>query len=320
MLNAPCVLITGANGFVGKQSMNSLSAQGVDVIGAQRSIPILNTVNVIAVGNIDSETNWSAALTNVGIVIHTAARAYIVKDSAPDILTAYREVNTAGTLNLARQAAVAGVKRFIFISSIKVNGESTTELPGFTENDLPNPSDPYGTSKMEAEEGLWKISADTGMELVIIRPPLIYGAGVKANFHSLMSLANTNFPLPFGAIHNSRSMVYVGNLVDFIVKCIDHPAAANQIFLISDGIDLSLTELLRLLRSAMAKSRRLIPVPVFLFRVVGFVIGRRTVIDRLVGSLQIDSSKARELLNWQPPYTVEQGIKATVNDFLKSRK
>jgi nucleoside-diphosphate-sugar epimerase len=320
MLNAPCVLITGANGFVGQQLMSTLSTHGVDVIGALRSIPISNTENVVAVGNINSTTNWSAALTKVQVVIHTAARAHIMKDSAPDILAAYREVNTAGTLNLARQAADAGVKRFIFISSIKVNGETTTKLPAFTEYDIPSPLDPYGISKMEAEEGLLKLSKNTGMEVVIIRPPLVYGAGVKANFHNLMKLADTCLPLPFGAIHNMRSMIYVHNLVDFIRECIDHPAAANQVFLLSDGQDFSLTQLVTLLRSFMCNPRRLIPIPVLVFRIAGLLVGKNPVVDRLVGSLQVDADKARKLLGWVPPYTVEQGIQATVGSFMEAKK
>lgn len=320
MLKAPCVLITGANGFLGSQLFNSLYLQGMNVKGAVRLDSIPNRESVVAVGDINSSTNWSAALERTDVIVHTAARAHVMIDNESDILGAYREVNTAGTLNLARQAADAGVKRFIFISSIKVNGETTTALPDFTEIDPPSPSDPYGISKMEAEKGLSKISADTGMELVIIRPPLVYGSGVKANFHSLMNLANSNFPLPFGAIHNARSMVYIGNLVDFIVKCIIHPSAANQTFLVSDGRDLSLAELMRLLRLAMRKSIRLIPVPVAILRVIGLLSGKRTIVDRLTGSLKVDSSKACELLDWKPPYTVEEGLKLTVDEFLKSQK
>ncbi|SIS47341.1 UDP-glucose 4-epimerase family protein [Neptunomonas antarctica] len=317
MLDGVCVLITGANGFLGKHLIHVFSEKGIDVIGAYRAVSTSSDQNSVAIGNIDSMTDWSNVLKKRQVVIHTAARAHIMKDSAVDPLTAYREVNTAGTLHLARQAAMAGVKRFIFISSIKVNGETTTSLPAFAVNDTPAPQDPYGVSKMEAEDGLRKIAQDAGMEVVIIRPPLIYGPGVKANFRNLMKLANTAVPLPFGAIHNIRSMLYIGNLVGFIVKCIDHPAAANQTFLLSDGQDLSLTELLCLLRSSMKKPTRLVPVSASFFRVAGSVTGKRAVVDRLVGSLQVDSSKACELLNWQPPYTVEQGIKATTDHFLK---
>lgn len=317
MSNLPNVLLTGANGFVGRRLMDYLSAKGFNVLGAARFISTPGADNEIAVGDINATNDWSAAFQDRQVVIHAAARAHVMKDEESDPLSVYREVNTAGTLNLARQAAKAGVKRFIFISSIKVNGETTTSLPAFTESDVPAPQDPYGVSKREAEDCLRKIAHSTGMEVVIIRPPLVYGPGVKANFRNLMKLANTRVPLPFGAIHNLRSMVYVGNLVDFIVKCIDHPAAKNQTFLLSDGKDLSLTGLLCLLRSSMAKPSRLIPVPASLFRLAGSITGKRAVVDRLVGSLQVDASKACELLHWQPPYTVEQGIKATTDHYLK---
>lgn len=314
------IVLTGASGFLGKGIMNTLKVIGRHtVIGITRSTTVGASEAGFTISNIDSLTDWTDGLQGADVIIHTAARVHIMNDLPLDNLAEYRKVNVDGTINLANQAIKAKVKRFIFISSIKVNGESTTGLPAFTEKDDSYPLDPYGISKMEAEEGLLKISQDTSMEIVIIRPPLVYGPGVKANFFSLMKLANTSIPLPFGAVRNARSMVYVGNLVDFIVKCVDHPAAANQVFLISDGDDVSLSELMRLLRLAMVKSICLIPVPASLFRAVGLIIGKSAVVERLVGSLQIDSSKAQELLNWQPPYTVEQGIKATVDEFLKSR-
>lgn len=320
MHNHSHVLLTGSNGFVGRHLINFLSENDINFVGVLRALPTSKADNMIPIGDINSSTDWSDVLKERQVIIHMAARAHIMKDKAVDPLIEYREVNTAGTLNLARQAAVAGVKRFIFISSIKVNGETTTSLPAYIETDEPAPQDPYGISKMEAETGLRKIANETGMEVVIIRSPLVYGPGVKANFYNLMKLANTCVPLPFGAIHNARSMVYVGNLVDFVVKCIDHPAAGNQTFLLSDGRDLSLAELLSLLRSSMKKPARLVSIPALLFRIAGLITGKSTLVDRLVGSLQVDTSKACELLDWQPPYTVEQGIEATIGHFFEGNK
>ncbi|MBO9497508.1 SDR family oxidoreductase, partial [Thalassotalea sp. G20_0] len=269
---------------------------------------------------INDTTNWSVALRGIDIIIHLAARAHIMGDEAADPLSEYRLVNVAGTLNLARQAAAAGVKRFIFVSSIKVNGETTSGLQPFTESLTCEVHDPYGMSKKEAEDGLRIIAAETGMEVVIIRPPLVYGAGVKANFLNLMKLADTPIPLPFGAINNKRSMVYVGNLVDFIIQCIDHPSAANQTFLVCDGEDLSLRSLLDMIRASLGRPPRLVPIPAFLFQIAGSIAGKREVVDRLVGNLQIDSSKARNLLNWVPTFTVQQGIDSTIASYLKCKE
>jgi len=269
---------------------------------------------------INERTEWAQGLLGQDVVIHCAARAHIMNEEVADPLEEYRRVNVDGTLNLAQQAADTGVKRFIYISSIKVNGESTSGSGPFTEKATAKPLDPYGVSKFEAEEGLKKIAVDTGMEVVIIRPPLVYGAGVKANFLNLLKLSNTGLPLPFGLVNNKRSMVYVENLVDFIVKCIDNPTAANQTFLISDNDNLSLSCLLQLIRKSMNKSARLIPVPIFLFKLAGLMFRKQDVMDRLVGDLQVDSSKAMSLLDWKPPYTVEQGIQATVDSFLKDNK
>jgi nucleoside-diphosphate-sugar epimerase len=318
MSNNSKILLTGSSGFVGSFLRKSLADKSVNFIG--RNAVKLNECDNFFQQDIGPDVDYTAALYGVSVVIHCAARAHIMNDAAVDPLAVYREVNTAGTLNLARQAATAGVRRFIFISSIKVNGESTTGLPAFSVQDNPAPLDPYGISKMEAEAGLRDIAAHTGMETVIIRPPLVYGSGVKANFLSLMKLARMALPLPFGAIRNSRSMVYIGNLVDFIIKSIDHPAAANQTFIISDGRDLSLAELLTVIRLAMGRSSGLFPVPPILFKLVGAVTAKNELVDRLVGSLQVDSSKASDLLGWQPLYTVEQGIQATVASFLEVNK
>lgn len=314
------LLVTGASGFVGHALLAQLQDCSLNYRSAFRNLPKSYDQHAVAVGVINDTTNWSVALQGIDIIIHLAARAHIMGDEAADPLSEYRLVNVAGTLNLARQAAAAGVKRFIFVSSIKVNGETTSGLQPFTESLTCEVQDPYGISKKEAEDGLRIIAAETGMEVVIIRPPLVYGAGVKANFLNLMKLADTPIPLPFGAINNKRSMVYVGNLVDFIIQCIDHPSAANQTFLVCDGEDLSLRTLLGMMRASLGRPLRLVPIPAFLLQIVGSIAGKREVVDRLVGDLQIDSSKARNLLNWVPPFTVQQGINATVASYLQSKE
>jgi nucleoside-diphosphate-sugar epimerase len=232
-----------------------------------------------------------------------------MKDEVADPLAEYRRVNVDGTLNLARQAAAAGVKRFIFISSINVNGEQTSPFKPFTADDLVSPNDVTGISKWEAEQGLQQLAAETGMELVIIRPPLVYGPGVKGNFASMIKLVAKGLPLPLGAIHNQRSLVAVDNLVDLIITCIDHPAAANQVFLAGDGQDMSTTELLRGVARAMGKPSRLIPVPASLLMLGATVLGKKAMAQRLLGSLQVDISKARNLLGWEPPVSVDEGLK-----------
>ncbi|MGI1677501.1 MAG: SDR family oxidoreductase [Cellvibrionaceae bacterium] len=312
------IVLTGATGFVGGHLYRSLLHHDVHVIGRSKPSETLDSHFFQAL--IEKNIDFSNVLLSTDILIHCAARAHVMKDEEADPLHTYREVNTAGTLNLAHQAALAGVKRFIFISSIKVNGETTNSSSPFSEQDLPAPQDPYGVSKMEAEAGLRLIAEETGMEVVIIRPPLVYGPGVKANFLSLIKLARMKIPLPFGGIKNARSMIYVDNLVDFIICCIDNPAAKNQTFLISDGKDLSLSDLLILMRRAMGKSPSLFPVPIILFKIAGAVTGKRAFVERLFGSLQVDSTKAHELLGWKPPYTVEQGIQNTIDSFCESNK
>ena len=314
------ILITGSSGFLGSNIINKLELLDYNIISVLRKITSASSSNSMQIGEINGDTDYKDIFVGTDIVIHCAARAHIMNEEVADTLAEYRWVNVDGTLNLAQQAADAGVKRFIYISSIKVNGESTSGSVPFTEKDTATPIDPYGVSKYEAEEGLKKIAAETGMEVVIIRPPLVYGAGVKANFLNLLKLSSTKFPLPFGLVNNKRSMVYVNNLVDFIVKCIDHSAAANQTFLISDNDDLSLSGLLQLIRKSMNKSARLIPVPIFLFKLAGLIFRKQDVVDRLVGDLQVDTSKAISLLDWKPPYTVEQGIQATVDSFLENNK
>lgn len=316
-----CILLTGSTGFVGSALLSELKKfPDFRVISAVRSAVSPASDDVVVVGNIDGTTDYSSALNGVDVVVHSAARAHIMRYEVADPLAEYRTVNVEGTLNLAKQAVAAGVKRFVYISSIKVNGESTTGLQAFTESDSAKPEDPYGVSKHEAEEGLRLLAEETGLEVVIIRPPLVYGPGVKANFLSLLKLSATALPLPFGSLKNKRSMVYVGNLVSFIILCIQHPAAANQTFLVSDGEDVSLRNLVTYIRLCLGRSPRLLPVPVGLFKLAGALTGKRGMVDRLVGDLQVDSSKARTLLEWVPPFTVEQGIAATVADFMSKDK
>jgi len=241
-------------------------------------------------------------------VIHAAARVHVMSDSENDPLAAFREINVKGSLDLARQAAAAGVKRFIFISSIKVNGERTSKGQPFNSHDAASPEDFYGISKHEAEQGLRALAAETGMEVVIIRPPLVYGPGVKGNFASMIKLVGKGLPLPLGAVHNKRSLVALDNLVDLIITCIDHPGAANETFLVSDGEDLSTTQLLQGVAEAMGKPSRLIPVPASLLQFGTTLLGKKAVAQRLLGSLQVDISHAQKCLNWTPPLTVKQGL------------
>lgn len=264
-----------------------------------------------------SDAHWQNALHGVHIVLHCAARVHVMNDQSTDPLTEFRRVNVEGTLRLARQAAAAGVKRFIYLSSIKVNGEGTHLGAPYLADAQPAPTDPYGISKMEAEQGLLALAAETGMQVVIIRPVLVYGPGVKANFLSMMRWLQKGVPLPFGAIHNSRSLVALDNLVDLIAICIDHPAAANQTFLVSDGEDLSTTELLRRMGVALGKPARLLPVPSRLLEVAAAILGKQALAQRLCGSLEVDISKARELLNWTPPVNVEDALRKTASYFLE---
>jgi nucleoside-diphosphate-sugar epimerase len=257
-------------------------------------------------------------LAGVSVVIHCAARVHVMNEEATEPLAEFRRVNVAGTLRLARQAAEAGVRRFLFVSSIKVNGEHSQPGRPFTADQHPAPGDPYGVSKCEAETGLRALSQETGMEVVIIRPPLVYGPGVKANFLAMMRWLWRGVPLPLGGItDNRRSLVFLDNLVDLIVTCIDHPAAANQTFLVSDDEDLSTTALLRRMAAALGRPARLVPVPVGLITLGARMIGRPGVAQRLCGSLQVDIGKTKELLDWSPPVSVGEGLRRTAEHWLK---
>lgn len=315
-MNAPKILVTGVSGFVGEAVVFRLLLDKKFIpIAAARGATRLNGLCTV----VPFELTDSKALPNlndVQVVIHAAARVHVMNETAIDALTEFRKVNVEGTLRLARRAAESGVKRFIFISSIKVNGESTVLGKPFKADDLPVPVDPYGVSKHEAEEALKQLSFDTGMEIVIIRPPLVYGPGVKANFLSMLSWLNKGIPLPLGAIGNQRSLVAIGNLVDMIVTCIEHPAAANQIFLVSDGDDLSTSQLLRCLARALGKKVWLLPLPEWLLKLVASAIGRPAVAQRICGSLHIDIDKNRKLLGWTPPIKVEAAMRQTARQYL----
>lgn len=316
------VLITGLNGFVGKTLGDKLVEKGFNVNGALRSVPVdfPVTITKFLIKDIDSKTDWQNALEGVKVVIHLAARVHVMKDAAIDAMAEYRKVNVEGTLNLARQSVDAGVQRFIFISSIKVNGEGTYLGHPYTAEDQPAPVDPYGISKREAEDALRQLASDTGMEVVIIRPPLIYGPGVKANFLSMMRWLDKGIPLPLGAIHNQRSLVALDNLIDLIVTCIHHPAAANQTFLAGDGEDLSTSELLQRMSAALGKKAWLVPVPGFLLEWAATLIGKQEMAQRLCGSLQADISKTRDLLSWKPPVTVDEALRKTAQYYMKFNK
>lgn len=302
------IILTGASGFVGSRLFSELKQDpGVQVVGLCRRLPHgVEGLGLHAVGDLQ-QADLSTLLPGVDVLIHAAARAHIMKDEVADPLAEYRRVNVEGTLNLARQAAAAGVKRFVFISSIGVNGNINTRPFGV--DDHPNPAEPYAQTKWEAEQGLMQLAADTDMEVVIIRPPLVYGPGAPGNFGSLVRWIEKGVPLPLGAIHNKRSLVGIDNLVHLIIRCIDHPAAANQVFLAGDGEDLSTTELLRGVGKAMGKSARLIPVPAGLLQFGATLLGRKAMAQRLLGSLQVNITKTCELLDWKPPYTVEEGLK-----------
>ncbi|NWB85483.1 NAD-dependent epimerase/dehydratase family protein [Pseudomonas gingeri] len=315
------LLVTGGTGFVGGALIDQLSGSDefeVFALVRRRDVDFPESVSIIPTMSLAA---FSAELFPQGCdcVIHAAARVHVMDDSSVDPLAEYRKVNVDETLALASQAASAGVRRFVFISSIKVNGEYT--FPGFPfqADDLPAPVDPYGVSKMEAEMGLRALAASSGMEVVIIRPVLVYGPGVKANFYSMLNWLSRGLPLPLGFVKNKRSLVAMSNLVDLIVTCIRHPAAANQIFLVSDGDDVSTTELLQRLGVALGCSARLLPIPSALLILGATMLGRREVAQRLCSSLQVDIRKNLDLLGWTPPKSIEESFNETALAFKQAR-
>jgi nucleoside-diphosphate-sugar epimerase len=310
------VLVTGGAGFVGGHVIGGLAAlDGIDVRAAMRSrSTALGEAFDTVVGNeLAPDSDWTSALSGVDVVVHLAARVHVMRERSADPLSEFRRVNVEGTRALARQAAKAGCRRFIFLSSIKVNGEETAVGRPFTEADAPRPRDPYGISKLEAETALFEVGASTGMEIVVIRPPLIYGRGVKANFAALVRAISRGTPLPFGAItRNRRSLVAVENLVDLIRVCLTHPHARGETFLVADGEDLSTAELVRRIAAALGVPSRLLPIPVTALRWAAAAVGKEAAVRRLVGSLQVDASKARSRLQWTPPLSVDEGLRRAV--------
>lgn len=309
------VILTGATGFIGSAFLVAAQQRSMKIRSVFRSNEQAKRFgdaknSAVVVPGIEADTDWSEALVDVDVVVHCAARVHVMNDSISDPLAEFCKVNVAGTLNLAKQAALAGAKRFVFLSSIKVNGEETQPGGPYSAHDVPAPEDAYGISKAEAEAGLRLLSLETGMEVVIIRPPLVYGPGVKGNFSSLLRWVARGLPLPLGlATTNRRSLVGLDNLVDLILTCVDHPKAANQTLLVSDGEDLSTADLLSRIGKALNRPARLIPVPVSILIIASRLLGKSSIAQRLLGSLQVDISKTCTLLNWKPPLSVDEGLR-----------
>ncbi len=317
------IVLTGASGFIGKHLLEGLAERGYPVrpvVRAASAAGLTFSQPPCLIDGLLPDQDWTEILAGQNVVIHCAGRVHMMDDAAADPMAAFRLVNAEGTLALARQAAAAGVRRFIFISTIKVNGEETRTDRPYTAQDTPMPQDPYGISKLEAEQGLMELGAQTGMEIVIIRPVLVYGPGVKANFRSMMKWVAKGVPLPLGAIHNKRSFIALENLNDLIITCINHPAAANQTFLACDGEDLSTTELLHRIAKAMGRKARLVPVPVNLLELGARLLGRDVIAQRLCGTLRADITHTRKTLGWTPPVSVDEGLLVTADAYLAGRK
>lgn len=309
--------MTGGTGFVGSALVHALAAAGYEVTVLARRKSTLPDVRSQLIADLTQlPCSTAEILHGHHALVHLAARVHVMREASEKVAwQEFQRINVKATGQLARLAAAAGVRRFVFVSSIKVNGEMTGPGRFFSADDAPAPVDAYGESKREAESVLRQVAAETGMEVVIIRPPLVYGPGVKANFQAMINWLNKGVPLPLGAIHNKRSLVALGNLVDLIMVCLRHPAAANQTFLVSDGEDVSTTELLRRMSLALGKSPRLLPVPMVVLERVARVLGREAVAQRLCGSLQLDIAKTRDLLGWSPPIAMEEGLRQTADAF-----
>ena len=316
------IFITGVTGFIGQALCQRMLTQGWQVKGAVRSSNQLNKlpsgVDVFQIESIEPDTDWAKALVGINTVVHLAARVHVMNNSAADLFSEYCKVTVSGSESFAQTAATCGVKRFIFMSTVKVNGEESAKA--YKETDKPAPGDPYAISKLQAEQRLREIATESGMELVILRPPLVYGPGVKASFLRLLKILDRGIPLPFANVNNDRSLIYLENLLDVIVTCINHPKAAGQTFLVSDGKDLSTPELIRLIAETMGRKARLFSFPPGMLKTMGKITGRSSEIDRLIGSLCVDSSKIRTMLGWKPPYSPEEGIRETVLWYKKNGK
>ena len=309
------MLVTGASGFIGHAVCHAMRERAIKFRPVTRGAVSLASHAAI-LKDIGPRTDWGDELKDIDTVVHLAARVHMVRDLSGDPLRDYRLANVDTTLNLARQCASTGVRRFIYLSSIKVNGEWTTGRP-FSAMSKPAPMDPYGISKLEAEQGLCKLSEETGLEVVIIRPPLVYGPRVKANFLQLMRWVSRGVPLPLASVDNRRSMVFVDNLVDLILRCVTHPDAPGRTFLVSDDHDVSVPELVRSLAAAMGKSSRLFPVPPSMLMMLARLVEKVGTAERLLNSLQVDIEQTKSVLNWTPPYLFESGIEKTVKYFLE---
>lgn len=316
------ILVTGAAGFVGTALVRVLRAHGGTVRAVGRSALAGNRTSAaeyLPVGPIDARTDWSGALDGVATVIHLAARVHVMRESATNPLAEFRRVNVAGSERLAAQAAARGVRRLVYVSSIKVNGELTHGRP-FSDGDVPNPQDAYALSKLEAENVLRRIGMATGLEVVIVRPPLVYGPGVKGNFLSLLRLVDAGFPLPFARCDNRRSFIGVTNLAELLAECARNPAAVGATLLAADGEDLSTPELVRRMAAALGRPARLLPIPTVWLSRMTRLIGRRGWYDRLCGSLQIDASAATRLLGWRPPRSVDAELEETARWYRQQRR
>ena len=316
------ILITGATGFVGRALFKNLKSKKkylAHLTTRTNQEELFEGGKVFNIGEIDSNTNWNDALDGVDCIVHCAARAHTTENKQTVLLNAYRRINVDGTRNLAKQAVAIGIKRFIFLSSIKVNGEETIATKSFKYNDISQPEDAYGITKWEAEQALLEISKQTGLEVVIIRPPLVYGEGVKGNFLRLLDIVYKQIPLPFAKINNLRSFVGLDNLIDLIICCIEHPKAGGKTFLVSDGEDLSTTDLIRKLSKFMNKSPRLFQFPQLIIQLTARLVGKSLEVKRLLGSLRIDNSYAREILGWSPVLSLDESLAKTVRWYLKNR-
>lgn len=311
------VLVTGATGFVGRALVPMLSTAGHDVTIAVRDFSFaehLEDIQIQNIGDIGPNTDWQQALTNIDTVLHLAGRAHVMTESDTDPMAAYRHINRDGTQHLAQAAADAGVKRLVFLSSIKVNGGRTLGQP-FTESDAPQPEDAYGQSKWEGEQALRDIAAKTKMEAVIVRTPLVYGPYVKGNFRSLLNICSKQMPLPLGGLQNKRSLIFVGNLADALLRCLTHPDASDQAYLVRDGIDVSTTTLIKNTAQALGYRARLFPVPNYFLRAGGALTGKSVMVSRLIESLEVNDSAIQRDLDWTPPFTMVQGLIETANWF-----
>lgn len=316
------ILVTGSSGFVGQTLCAELVRRDYSVRAVLREPARLSIsgCEIARLSAITSSTDWTDALHGITTVIHLAARVHVMRDEAEFPLEEFRKVNLAGTERLARSAAASGVKRMVYVSSIKVNGEETIGGRSYSEQDLPTPQDPYGISKWEAELALHGVAKETGLEVVIVRPPLVYGAGVKGNFEQMLRTVARGVPLPLCSVRNQRDLIYIGNLVDALIACATHPAAAGQTYLVSDGESISTRDLLWRLANAMGIPSRTFPFPLYMLKVMGKMVGKSAQVQRLLGSLRIDSGKIRRELNWLPPYTMQQGLQVTAAWYRMHRK